>query len=159
MFLPPIKFIKTGPEVWAFLYGRNKPLLYLAVPTILTSTFFFFNFALNKRQLDQIRSPQLTMQRDPSSINKDELGWQGNIWFIHFLHALCQPIKMQFIQLHNKHKSFLKLTYSCETNTCKLGQEKYDLGAYIALKTKVVHKCYNIETMCEAKPHLSFHIS
>jgi hypothetical protein len=36
---------KLGPEVWAFLYGKNKPLLYLAVPTILTSTFFFF--ALN----------------------------------------------------------------------------------------------------------------
>jgi hypothetical protein len=45
---------KLGAKVWAFLYGRNKPLLYLAVPTILTSTFFFVNFALNKRQLDQI---------------------------------------------------------------------------------------------------------
>jgi hypothetical protein len=32
---------KLGPEVWTFLYGKNKPLLYLVVPTILTSTFFF----------------------------------------------------------------------------------------------------------------------
>jgi hypothetical protein len=38
---------KLGPEVWAFLYGNNKPLLYLAIPTILTSAFFFLNFTFN----------------------------------------------------------------------------------------------------------------